>query len=320
MHATELRPLSLGELLDRAFSLYRHNFSLFVGIMAIPSALTVPVSVLFFLNQSAGASGARPTPANVAWIVFVVLTFLILSVVVYPMAMGATTFAVSQSYLDQTITVREAYSKVRGQVGRICAAVFMAWLRFAGMMILIMIGAGIIVAIIAATVGVFARGGPRQILGGIVAVGIFLDYSAALVVGAVWALRYAVCIPALLLENLSSMASLRRSVQLTQKRRWHIFVAVVLAFLVAEVGVLVFQGPFLVTMMFTARAGQVPQWMPFAYAVSGAVGGAITGPLLIIVLVLLYYDTRIRKEAFDLQFMMSSLDRRAPAQSSPSPA
>jgi hypothetical protein len=32
-----------------------------------------------------------------------------------------------------------------------------------------------------------------------------------------------------------------------------------------------------------------------------------------IVLVLCYYDTRIRKEAFDLQFMMASLDRPSPA-------
>jgi len=28
-----------------------------------------------------------------------------------------------------------------------------------------------------------------------------------------------------------------------------------------------------------------------------------------IAIVLLYYDSRIRKEAFDLQFMLSSLDR-----------
>jgi hypothetical protein len=53
---------------------------------------------------------------------------------------------------------------------------------------------------------------------------------------------------------------------------------------------------------------------------SGAVGGAVTGPILLIALVLCYYDTRIRKEAFDLQFMMSSLDRPAPAPEAGSPA
>ena len=136
----------------------------------------------------------------------------------------------------------------------------------------------------------------------------------------VWSLRYAVCVPALLLENLEARASLRRSVQLTQGRRWQMFVAVLLCTVVAYAGVIVFQGPFLVTIMFAVRAGQVPQWLTFVSAVSGAVGGAITGPLLMIVLVLCYYDSRIRKEAFDLQFMMSSLDHPTPAQDTPSPA
>jgi hypothetical protein len=35
----DLRPLSLGEILDRTFSIYRGNFLLFVGITAIPQLL-----------------------------------------------------------------------------------------------------------------------------------------------------------------------------------------------------------------------------------------------------------------------------------------
>ncbi len=320
MDAIELRPLSLGELLDRAFSLYRRNFWLFAGIMAIPSALTVPFSVLFLSNQNAGAPGPTLSAESIAWMVFLGLTLVLLLWFVYPMAMGATTFAVSQSYLGKTATVRESYGKVRGKVSRILGAVCIAGLRAGGVMLLIALGAGIIVALSAALVGVAARGRPPQILGVVILVGTVLVYLTSLVLGAVWALRYAVCIPAVMLENLSASASLRRSVQLTEKRRWPIFVAVLLATIVAYVGVLVFQGPFFVTMMFAQRAGQLPAWIPFAYAVSGAVGGAIAGPVLIIVLVLLYYDTRIRKEAFDLQFMMASLENPAPAQSTPSPA
>jgi hypothetical protein len=109
-------------------------------------------------------------------------------------------------------------------------------------------------------------------------------------------------------------------VQLTQKRRWQIFVSVALAGIIASVGVLVFQGPFMVTMIFAQKAGQVPRWINFASVVSGAIGGAITGPILIIVLVLLYYDSRIRKEAFDLQLMMSSLDAPSSSQGAPTPA
>ena len=41
MAALDLRPLSLGEILDRSFSLYRENFWLFVGIVAIPHLFTL---------------------------------------------------------------------------------------------------------------------------------------------------------------------------------------------------------------------------------------------------------------------------------------
>src|SRR6266851_6073031 len=44
MAALDLRPLSLGELLDRTFFLYRRHFLLFVGIAAIP------YSFFFVLN------------------------------------------------------------------------------------------------------------------------------------------------------------------------------------------------------------------------------------------------------------------------------
>ncbi len=44
MPALDLRPLSLGELLDRTFFLYRRNFFLFIGIAAIP------YSIFFVLN------------------------------------------------------------------------------------------------------------------------------------------------------------------------------------------------------------------------------------------------------------------------------
>jgi len=41
MSQVDLRPLSMGELLDRTFSLYRRHFPLFIGIAAIPHLLVL---------------------------------------------------------------------------------------------------------------------------------------------------------------------------------------------------------------------------------------------------------------------------------------
>ncbi|MGH9811917.1 MAG: hypothetical protein ACRD4T_02160, partial [Candidatus Acidiferrales bacterium] len=48
----DLRPLSLGELLDRTFSLYRNHFWLFVGITAIPYLLLLGPGLLIDAAQS----------------------------------------------------------------------------------------------------------------------------------------------------------------------------------------------------------------------------------------------------------------------------
>jgi hypothetical protein len=42
-------------------------------------------------------------------------------------------------------------------------------------------------------------------------------------------------------------------------------------------------------------------------------GGALAGPVTTIALVLVYYDQRVRKEAFDLQLMMEAVGQAAPA-------
>src|SRR5580658_4326837 len=96
METVELRPLSLGELLDRTFSLYRRHFWLFVGIMAIPSAFMIPANVLLLSVQgsilntaSSGRPPTVPTPGLIGGIAAGYLLFTIVFGVVYAIAMGA---------------------------------------------------------------------------------------------------------------------------------------------------------------------------------------------------------------------------------------
>ncbi len=43
----KLRPLTLGEILDRTTRLYRHNFWTFVGVAAVPMVAAFAVAVPF---------------------------------------------------------------------------------------------------------------------------------------------------------------------------------------------------------------------------------------------------------------------------------
>ena len=313
MDATELRPLTLGELLDRTFRLYRNNFWLFAGIMAIPSAFSIPFSILMFSMQSSAFVMGAPAPKLAAGMILFGFAFFSFFWVVYSLAIGATTFAVSESYLGRKTSVRAAYGKVRGNFWRIIGVVVVALLRALGMLILIGIGMAIVIGILFGIMAALGRGQARIAAGVIIGLVAVLTYLAGIGLWFFWSLRYAVSIPALLIERLGVLAALRRSVLLTRGRRWQMLVAIFLCTIVAYVGTIIFQGPFFVMIILTQRSGHLPEWLAYASAMSGAIGGAITGPVLLIALVLCYYDTRIRKEAFDLQFMMSSLDQPTPA-------
>lgn len=316
MATTELRPLSLGELLDRTFSLYRRNFWLFVGIMAIPSVFSVPFNFGFLSMRNPGLGG-RPSPTAAVGASLFVLAFFCLFWIMYSLAIGAATYAVSETYLGREATVRGSYRKVRNKFWRIIGLVLNVGLRMIGIVIIGSIAAGILFGVSA----VISRLAGRVAAPVIVAVAVVVIYVSLMIFFLVWSLRYAVSISALLLENVGIGAAVRRSVQLTRGRKWQIFVAFLLCLIIGYAGVIVFQGPFIAMTMLSAQRGvPSPGWLMFASSALGAIGGAITMPLLMIVLVLCYYDTRIRKEGFDLQFMMSSLEKRTPAQGTASPA
>ncbi|MGD0956950.1 MAG: hypothetical protein ABR953_08975 [Candidatus Acidiferrales bacterium] len=55
----DLRPLSLGEILDRTFSLYRRNFLLFLGITALPHLLILALNLVRTFPAASPAATRR---------------------------------------------------------------------------------------------------------------------------------------------------------------------------------------------------------------------------------------------------------------------
>lgn len=322
METVDLRPLSLGELLDRTFSLYRKHFWLFVGIMAIPAGFTIPANILLlsvqgsFMTFSPGRPPVFPAPGYIVGVILGYVGFIAVFLVVYSVAIGAATCAVADAYLGRPSTVRGSYARIRTKFWKLIGVTFNIALRVLGILLLILLVAGGIVAAIAFGGGI--RNNPLVV--GLMLLVFLFVYFVALVFCVWFALRYAISIPVLMIENLGVLDTIRRSVFLTRGRRGHIFLALLVATIIAYVGNFLFQGPFTIAAMVDAMRGQWPFWLASASALAGAIGGAITGPISLIVTVLLYYDTRIRKEAFDLQFMISSLDQPAPATGTVSPA
>lgn len=136
----DLRPLSLGEILDRTFTLYRRNFLLFVGVTAIPQLL-----VLAFNIAQVMLTGSKThkvvSGSFVAVGIAVALVGFIIYVVAYLFAHGGTVYAVSELYLGRSTSIDACLQRMRGQAGILFGVLMLQGLAvIAGMILLILPG------------------------------------------------------------------------------------------------------------------------------------------------------------------------------------
>ena len=302
MATTELRPLSLGELLDRTFTYYRSHFWLFVGIMAIPQLFLLVLHVLTVALQApAGPGGAGSVFLTVAAILGLLVTF-VAYLIAYTAALGATTYALSEVYLGHPASIRSAYRRMHGRVWPLIKLSVSMTLRVVSPLLLI--GVLITVAPIPGTLGL-----PVSPNGRITAAALAVVFVLGAFPLMIWLMvRYGVAIPVLVLENTTVSEAIRRSVSLTRGYRGRIFLIGVLVATVTAVLAVVLEAPFLVAaVVASSRARQLAFWANYGAAFARSASGALSGPLLMLGLALAYYDIRVRKEGFDLQVMMASL-------------
>lgn len=278
--------------------------------MAIPSCLIVPFQ--FYYMRARGNPFPFTRPAAQPHSGGLALAFIFVTWLLFWIVNGATTCAVSEVYFGRCPTIREAFDGIRARIFGIIGLFFNVGIRAAGLIILFA-SAGLSVGVIFAVIA--GGSGPKaESLGAGLGVGLGL---VGLGVGSWLSMRYALAMQAMLLEDAKGRAAIRRSVQLSRGRRGPLFHAFLLTVVIAYAGVIVFQGPFYLAIALMRVNGRLPSWMALCLSASGSVGGAITGPLFMIVVVLFYYDLRIRKEGFDLQFMMTSLPEPKPTDSTP---
>lgn len=102
-----LRPLSVGEILDVSFTLYRRHFGALVTVALICSGLPVLLSVYI---EAAGGMLANPLFTLAYYIAFMVLSAI---------ATAATVHIVSASYLGRPLGALEALSGAAPLLGRL---------------------------------------------------------------------------------------------------------------------------------------------------------------------------------------------------------
>lgn len=163
MSLSHLRPLSLGEILDGAFSLYRRHFVTFVATALIPIvAMLLPWMLL--LSQ---LGSANPTPAAMMAAGGAMLILIPVMIAVSSVAWGALTHEASQAYLGKEVSVRDGLSRGVKRLLPLFGAFFVAaFLIYMGFFLLIVPGILLMIMFFAVSQAVVVEGkGPIEALG-----------------------------------------------------------------------------------------------------------------------------------------------------------
>lgn len=202
---------------------------------------------------------------------------------------GMLTVVVGRAVFGAKITVGEAWHRLRG---RLWALIGFSALEVLAAVLLI----GVVVAVIAG-IAVAANGTAAVIVG----IPLVLALIAALVY-LYTSLSFAPV--AVVLERKPIVASIRRSFGLVRNHFWRVFGIRLLASVVAGVIAGAVSVPFsLAGQLFLiggSSSGSIVLATTLAAIGGGAIAQIITAPFTAGVTVLLYTDTRIRAEAFDL--------------------
>lgn len=269
-NAPSLRPLTVMEIVDASFRLYRRNFGLFLGILA---AILAPFAILFMLFYGyfmslmthamlKGPDGEFPfveffTVMGVGFVGFLIQQFI-----AKPLAMGALTRAVGDVYLNQPASIGRAYRAVLNNFWPYLGAILLSGL--------------------VTTLGLFC----------------------CLVPGILFGVWFSMTAPVCVLEGRGGTAAMGRSRELVRGHGWRVVGLFLLSFLVTvalTIGISILSA-FVIPLM---TENQVTQAV-VQQGISALIELGIA-PLWSVSWVLLYYDLRIRKEGFDMEILARTM-------------
>jgi hypothetical protein len=305
MNDSTLRPMSISQVLDRTFHLYRTNFVFFVGIgLIVPVLILISELVFAFLGLRPGSRNGISPQSTMVLAGASGVVVLLVSTLAGALAQGATVFAVSRIHLGRPVTIGESYQQVLSCFASMLRIFISLALRTAGPYLpaIAVFSAGF-------TFLAESSGGDRtQALAyfGLLSLLAFPLFVGGVIGSLYLYARYSLAVPACILEKLRGAAALRRSSFLSKDSILRIILIFFLLGILTVIFSLVLNLP--VQIVAIQRRGILATpWVIWSYA-GNFLARALAGPIAAIALALIYYDQRVRKEAFDLQLMMQGLE------------
>ena len=287
-----LRPLGVGDVLDRTFTVYRSKPLVFIGLSAIWYLLLVLVFVVLAVIIFAGSLAAFsrqatiPSAGAAVGIIGFVIVAVIVAILLFAAQSAALVHAAARRYLAKDVAIGEAFKAGLAASPRLFIAGVLVFLAILGVWAVLVIAAAL------ANQGILWA---LVVLAGIVATA-FLGCS--------WLVAPVVVV----VEKMGPIAALGRAWRLSSGNRWRIFGIQVLLFILNLVLSLLIGGIFGGIAATSTQGGPAGQLgLSVVQSLVNLASTIIWAPVEWIAFTVLYYDLRVRKEAFDLQLAAEAL-------------
>jgi hypothetical protein len=311
----ELQPLGLGDAMDAAFDLYKRNFLLFAGIVAV---VNIPMSfitqcMIYSLGIDQTMSGPGPKSEEQLGMFFIAFGILFLIMLIYSVfyvvQTGALAVAVSERYLGRPISISQSYRNLRGSIAKLFGAWIVAsiFIGIAGFSVLF---AAIMLLGTLLSITQPASGTPSDTIAMIF--GIFGGLAPMAVMLALGILTSIFLTQVSVLEGTGAISAIMRNASLIKGGFMRIFAAALLLFVLWTALGLSMRLSVIGILQISVYSWVHPSVL-IQRIVEGVWGGIIAlllQPYFTIALTVLYYDQRVRRDGFDLSRMAPHLSVR----------
>ncbi|MFD6135532.1 glycerophosphoryl diester phosphodiesterase membrane domain-containing protein [Isoptericola sp. NPDC060257] len=301
-----LRPLSLGEIYDGAFTAIRHNPKVMLGaatlVILVATVLGVLVAQLIVPSISSSFSTLAESDPEITELGFdnliaqTLASSLGMSVTLLlaqPVVEGILTVSVSQSVIGRKLSLGEVWERLRGRVGRLIGWALLRTLAGA-------VGTFVWFFVLVLLVALVSE----QSTGAAVGLGLLL--GAGYVVVVVWlGVRIGLVAPALALEGQGLGSTIARAWRLTRGSFWRLFGIYLLAMIIVSAAAYIITIPLgLIAGVIGGTGGSTESFTTATVVMSvlsSVISAAITTIFVAAVVALLYIDVRMRREGLDVQ-------------------
>ncbi|MCI0485141.1 MAG: hypothetical protein L0229_00800 [Blastocatellia bacterium] len=330
---TIIEPMSTGDVIDRAVRLYRRNFSPLVTIVAVPSLIGYISSMMFWFGL--GELEAAATPGASASAGAVGMLMLVVGGMGYPVSMFVLLLTISglarvigdQLMLSETITFRKCVKAVRRRLGDITVLAFLCMAILTAMYIIFSIIVFALIMVVGVLAGITsALSLPPWVVATLMVIASVAAIAVGLAAMLLMVSRVVFLPQIVMIEGQTAGAALGRAISLG-KGNWYkvggialfsyfVSLSLLAAFTLPVMGILYLFG------LASAEFLLSPTWN-IIYTAFNQITNLLVLPIWVVSFTLLYFDSRVRKEAYDVELMARELSPGfywqpiAPAQSGP---